>query len=180
MLRSLAAIAVAINLSAPGLPDALVDTYAVVVRDESLEHELDPLLVVAVVRNESRWFASAQNHRTDCVGLGGICLRGFPVCQDPDRRDECVLLKGHLLEPVWNLRVTAAMLESNRDFCEARVGHASTADWLSSYQGFNDRPGRRGVWCNHVRIRGRWVRVAVPRLTQRVIAYRDALARRLR
>lgn len=180
MLRSLHVIAAAIGLSAPGLPDAQVDSYALVVRDESLEHELDPLLVVAVVHNESRWYASAQNQRTACVGLGGICLRVFPQCQDPGRRDECVLLKGRLLEPVWNLQVTAAMLESNRDFCTERIGPVTTADWLSSYQGFNDRPGRRGVFCNHVRMRGRWVRVPTPRLTQRVIAYRDALARRLR
>jgi hypothetical protein len=174
MLRSLAAIAAAINLSAPTLPDALVDSYAETVRDEALEHELDPMLMVSIVYNESRWQAGAVNGRSNCLGLGGICLGTFPACQQDPRGEACMGMRVRLLIPTTNLQVSAAMLESNREYCENRFKSVTAADWLGGYQGF----GVKGVTCGRAKSKGKWRRVAVPGLTRKVLRYRDMLVRK--
>jgi hypothetical protein len=172
VLRSLHAIAAAIGLCAPTLPDAVVESYAETIQREAVEHEIDPLLVVAVVSNESHWKASADDGR-GCIGLGQVCLSGFEVCQTDRHGDECAAVRTSLLDPLQNLAATAALLGANRDYCRRRFRESSARYWLQGYQGF------RGRQCGRVKRGGKWRRAPVPRLTRRVLGTRAMLERRV-
>jgi len=182
VIRSVAAIAAAIEFASPGMSPATARAYAEVVRPEAIAHHYDPFTMVAYVRRESRWHAGVVGGRDgQCIGLGAICLHKYPYCIDTKFTGEtCLARKSELLNGAHNLRVASAMVTGHRKFCRSKTGRrALFARWLSSLQGYNKSRGRRGVWCNMRKDRrGRWRDVRAPDGTRSVIRYRLVLVRK--
>ncbi|MCU0691071.1 MAG: hypothetical protein MUF54_06695 [Polyangiaceae bacterium] len=150
MIRSIAIIAAAIQLSQPDMPRAQAERYAKVLRQEAKEHNFDPLTGVAIVHRESRWIAGAVSEDGEDYGLAQIRARYVGACrQDADPlhapSEACKAVKQSLLQGENNLRVMATLVTLNRELCKQKTGTARFEQWLASYEGRN-YPGR-DRWC---------------------------------
>lgn len=105
-------MAAAIVSRQPALPQEKADLYAKVIVEESTERQLDPWVFFAIIDIESRWKATAINYekRGGCsVGLGGIYTS---KCTDKQ--------VARLMDPVTNLRRSAAIQQQSMQWCETR------------------------------------------------------------
>lgn len=171
MLRALVVIVAAIRLAQPEVTDGEAESYAKALQSEAQEHDFDPLTGVAIIRFESGFRPAAVSPNGEDYGLAQIRARYIGACkndEEPKRAPsaECRKVKAMLLEPEQNIRVMADLITQNRKFCKKRVGSASFARWLASYQGRNDVRNKR--WCRP------------GEGTYQVIRYRQHLLRELR
>ena len=171
MLRSIEAIVFAIQFSQPAVTDKQAEQYAMVLREEAVEHEFDPLTGVAIIFTESSFNPKAISRSGEDYGLAQIRARYIGDCKhtkDPVKNPTpaCKREKARLLDPVENIRTMADLITQNRKFCKRKIGSAKFHRWLASYQGRNNVRKKR--WCRPGK--GTW----------KVINYRLKLIRELR
>jgi len=175
VVRSLHVIIWAILQSQPTMSETTARSYAKVVQAEAKGHHFDPLTMVSMAHYESHWQASAGNGH--CFGLVGVCASNYAVCRSDPAGAPCEAKKAALLSGSQNLRVSAAIITKNREFCRRKTGRADLHHWLASYQGLN-RPAR-GIWCGQKLVNGRWRDARRHRITTRVIERRRWLIRNM-
>jgi len=176
MIRSLKVIAFAINIASPSTPKASVDSYAKVIKEEAKKRHFDPLTLVAMVYNESKWNPRVINS-INCVGLGQVCLSNYPYCRKDISSARCQAKKAQLQDGVYNLRVISRSITLNRKFCRKRTGKpALWRYWLASHGGYN--VPSRGVWCGQRKVLGKWQDEPIPKTLKRIMRYRKKLIKR--
>jgi hypothetical protein len=150
LLRPIAIIVAAIQLSRPGMPAGEAERYARTLREEAAKHRFDPLSGVAIIHFESGWYPDVVSANREDYGLGQIRARYVGACkadEDPlDRPSEaCLAVKRSLLDPETNIRTMAELITRNRKLCRDKTGSAHFHQWLASYQGKNFPKQNR--WC---------------------------------
>lgn len=140
----------AIQISRPGIAAPEAQRYAATLAEVSREFALDPLLLVAIVDHESRWYPHRVSPDGEDYGLGQIRARFVGACKDdPDPvgapSDACLAVKERLLDGAYNLRRVAIALAANRELCVEKAGTAATERFVAGYQGLNDVA--RGRYC---------------------------------
>jgi len=174
-------------MTCPHLNRAKVRIWSKVLREEAMKRSFCPYTGVAIVKFET---GSSCNERLVydrmpreySVGLGQINVIHHRDCRNGGLESPgCQSYINMLKDGASNLRVMSSMITLNRRMCRSRTGHpALFARWLSSYGGYNNSRGRKGVWCNMRKDRrGRWRDVKVPSHTRNVIQYRRQLLRSL-
>ena len=169
----------------PPLSAARARAWAPVIQREAGKRSFCPFTVVSIIRHETGTTCNPRlvnNNppREYSVGLGQINVIHHRECRGGKLDSPgCRGYIASLMEGGANLRVTASMITRNREFCRRKTGRpALFARWLSSYQGYNNSRGRKGVWCNQRQDRrGRWRDVTTPKFTRRVMSYRRLLVR---
>lgn len=145
----LASIILAIQLSALKLPEATCNMYAQVIKQQADKLEIDPIIIVAIIKHESRWNAGLISDDTFDYGLMQIRAKfygGNPV---------------NLLNPWTNIIVGSYFIKSSKEFCAKDLNRTpNTQEWLSCFQGT----------CGLVNKRCR-----PTKLTNRVAQYADCL-----
>jgi len=157
-------------------------SYARVIRDEARRRHFDPLTLVSMARWESHWNPTVVNPDDPGYSVGLVQVAAVRAGSDCASKSDigseaCQRRIARLSQGTYNLRQAAALITLHRRWCRQRTKKpALFARWLSSYQGYNSRPG---VTCNLRRDKhGRWRDLPVPKLTRRVIRYRRTLIRR--
>jgi hypothetical protein len=182
-MRSVAAVAIAIGLCRPGMPQEQRERYARVLVEEGREQGIDPLTVVALVHNESKWISSAINQSSGALGLGQVLPQFRPQCRVAPESEACLAEKAALLDGVHNLRVATRAAGAWRRSCRAKLGRVTTeAAWLVGYGGFRgfNNP-KRGLHCGHKKARGKWRQVKPwPSLVRRILKHKRQLDRQAR
>ncbi len=150
MLREVAVIIAAIQMSEPSVADEDAQVMAEALQQQAVEHDFDPLTGVSIIVHESRFNPKAISHNGEDYGLAQIRARYIGDCKkdaDPLRNPSraCKRVKKRLLDPRENIRVMAELITQNRKFCRKKVGNAKFARWLASYQGRNFISKKR--WC---------------------------------
>lgn len=175
-----AAVAAAILLCRPTMPVATATVLSKVVVERSEKAVTDPLLVVALVHNESGWDPSVVNKKSGAVGLGQVLPEYRPQCAGEAKKSAaCAAEKKRLLDGAYNLAVSIDALGAWRVFCKSKVGYWSEEGSLQAYQGLNSK--EKNVWCGAALASwtGKWTPVKVPEITWRVLRRRRALRLRL-
>jgi len=170
VLRSIAQLVAALNIAAPGFQPK--HEAAATLRELGSELRFDPLTLVAVVENESRWKTGAISD-DGSFGLSQIRAINFRECREEPEGSHCEWRKQALLGWRFNLILAAEYFVAARERCRTVVGTGLAQYWLQSFQGF-DRS--RKATCGHVKRRGRWVALEVPALTKKILARRRELA----
>ena len=150
MVRSLALIILAIQLSRPSIPRQEAVHYAKVLQQEAKEHDFDPFTGVAIIHFESYWHPGVVSKDGEDYGLAQIRARYVRGCrgdEDPlgSPSAECQSAKARLLDGATNIRRMAALITANRELCKEKTGRVWFHEWLASYQGRN-RP-KEDKWC---------------------------------
>ncbi|MCA9627610.1 MAG: hypothetical protein KC766_08095 [Myxococcales bacterium] len=150
MVRSLALIVLAIQLSRPTIPRQEALHYAKVLQQEAKEHDFDPFTGVAIIHFESYWHPGVVSKDGEDYGLAQIRARYVRGCrgdEDPlnDPSTDCLSAKARLLDGATNIRRMAALITANRELCKEKTGRVWFHEWLASYQGRN-RP-KEDKWC---------------------------------
>jgi hypothetical protein len=179
MFRALSVVIAAIKICQPSMSDSVAEGYAKIVQEEAKARNFDPITLVVMVYNESRWRASVVNS-VNCIGLGQVCLSNYPYCRSTDFKGEkCLAKKAQLLGGHYNLRMTARSISLNRKFCRKRTGKpALWRYWLPSHGGYNSPS--RGIWCGQKKVKGKWRNVPIPKTVSRIMKHRKKLIRQLR
>lgn len=125
----LAAIVLAIRLSAPWMSAETATGYAKVLRAIERLNGTPPALLVAIVENESRWHPGVWNRASGAAGLAGVMPSATPLCEG--QPDPCPAL----LDPGVNLTVASGVLRANWRYCGRRWDRA-----LAGYQTGRCRP----------------------------------------
>lgn len=160
MVVGAAAIVAALAVANPHLSKPVRESYARTILVESKREAVDPLMMVAIFWHESGVRAGAVSRDGEDYGLGQIRARFYGACrQDADPvgapSDECRAVKARLLEPAYNIRMTAQAVSKWRTTCREVTGTKATSPrWLAGYAG-ESRPGQ-GIWCGQRKVRGRW------------------------
>jgi transglycosylase-like protein with SLT domain len=170
VLRSIPAIAMAIQLSQPKVTPEDAQRFAAALHEQAVEHDFDPLTGVAMIFHESSFNPRAVSTNGEDWGLAQIRARHVGSCQQsrsPVRNPtpECQRQKEALLEPEENIRVMAELITKHRNLCREKVGTNDLPRWLASYQGRNSIREQR--WCTPAPA------------TWKIIAFRDRLIRKL-
>jgi transglycosylase-like protein with SLT domain len=170
VLRSIPAIAMAIQLSQPKVTPEDAQRFAAALHEQAAEHDFDPLTGVAMIFHESSFNPRAVSTNGEDWGLAQIRARHIGSCQEsksPVRNPtpECQRQKEALLEPEENIRVMAELITKHRNLCREKVGTNDLPRWLASYQGRNNIREQR--WCTPAPA------------TWKIIAFRDRLIRKL-
>jgi len=186
LTRSTWRIEKALQDACPGLSKGRMKLWAPVIRKMAIKHGFCPYTEVSIIRYESRCNERLIHDNLPneySVGLGQINVIWHRDCKNGKLKSpRCKVYIGMLMDGASNLRVTASMITANRKMCRDRTGQpALFARWLSSYGGYNNSRGRKGVWCNMRKDRkGLWRDVKVPTHTRNVMNYRRYLVRRWR
>lgn len=158
---------------APSFPER--EAAAQLLHDVGRDRKIDPLTLIAVVENESRWQPSAKS-ADGSFGLAQIRATNFGECQTATFDEaKCETRKVRLLDWRDNLRIAAQNMAAARGYCKRRVGSDLAIHWLQAFQGYDST---RGTVCGHRRVGKRWVAGKVPLLTRKVLARRKELAAR--
>jgi Transglycosylase SLT domain len=150
MLRSIAAIVAAIQLSQPRVSDADAQRFATAIHQQASVHDFDPFTGVALIFHESSFNPNVVSRDGEDYGLAQIRARFIGGCKyspSPVRNPtpDCLKEKERLLKPEENIRTMAELITRHRDLCERKVGSTAFAQWLASYQGRNNARQKR--WC---------------------------------
>ena len=173
MWRSLKVITLAIQFAAPpSMPKATAEQYAKVIQEEAQARDFDPLMLVAMVHNESRWHRSAYNS-VNCVGLGQVCLSNYEYCRNDISNEKCQAKKQQLYDGVYNLRVIAASVSDNSAFCRKKTGRSEWRHWLFSHGGYN-KPSQN-LWCGQKKTGRDWREVPPPKTIVKIGRYHQQL-----
>ncbi len=170
MVRLVHTLVAAILLSRPGMPKEEARRYAAVLNEVAKEHDFDPLLAVAIIHFESRWYPSVVSDDGEDYGLGQVRARFIGACRDDEDplhspSEACQARKAGLLDGEHNLRVMGGIIAANRDLCKEKTGTAKAQQWLAGYEGYN--APERNKWCQP------------GEKTWRVISYHQELVARL-
>ena len=168
MLRTISAIAMAIQLSQPKVNTDDAQRFALALQEQAEVYDFDPLIGVSMIFHESSFNPRAVSANGEDWGLAQIRARHIGDCRksrNPIRRPtpECQAQKERLLEPEENIRVMAELIAYHRNVCRQKVGNQGVPRWLASYQGRNSIKEDR--WCTP------------GDGTHQVIRYRDRLVR---
>lgn len=177
---TLGQLLVAVTLLAPTLSGPTRRHYAETAQQAAARHQVDPLLLLAIVGHESRFRATLRYVVGDelYVGLGQVRARNYPECRADLTSATCVARIAALQDGATNLHVAAQIAASSRAYCRRHLKRRpSTAEWLSLYQGYGGRPEVGGGYCLRARS-GK--SVPAPKLTRRVLKMRACLARATR
>ncbi len=150
MVRSLALIVLATQLSRPTIPRQEAVHYAKVLQQEAKEHDFDPFTGVAIIHYESYWHPGVVSKDGEDYGLAQIRARYVKGCRDDEDplgapSPRCQAAKARLLDGATNIRRMAALITANRELCKEKRGRVWFHEWLASYQGRN-RP-KQDKWC---------------------------------
>lgn len=150
MIRSISAIVTAIQLSQPKVAEEDAHRFAVALQEQAKIHDFDPLTGVSMIFHESSFNPKAISRDGEDYGLAQIRARFIGACKHTEAPREnptpaCLAEKRRLLIPEENIRVMAELITRHRKFCKRKVGTASFARWLASYQGRNNHRKKR--WC---------------------------------
>lgn len=164
------------------VPIPTARSYARVIIREATARHFDPFTLVSMARWESHWNPATVNENDPFYSVGLVqigAIRGNSKCSSRELLPTAACREriAVLMDGTYNLANAAGLIAKHRQHCRKKTGQpALFARWLSSYQGYDGRPG---VTCNMRRNRkGRWYDLPVPRLTQRVIQYRRVLVRK--
>ncbi len=178
MWRSVLFIKTAIQLSNPYMPNSTAVAYAEILQAEAHKRSFDPIVVVAIVENESHWRSGlVSGLNKQCVGLGQHCLHVYAYCRDTEYKGaECQAKKAHLLNGGNNLIATAQAITTWRRYCRKLTGRPVLLhNWLFGYQGYGMNDQR--LRCGMMKTRRGWVDVPKPLLVRRVTKRYVALVR---
>jgi hypothetical protein len=158
-------------------------SYAKVIIEECKDRHCDPFTMAAMAFYESGWNPRTINASDPgySVGLMQIAaVRKNSPCSDKSLLDTkpCRDKIALLMVGTYNLRRGAMGITIRRKYCRDKTGHPSSFEgWLSSYQGYDSRPG---IICNMKKDRrGRWVRLReIPWKTKRVMDLRRKYVRK--
>lgn len=150
MIRPIAILIAAMQLSRPGIPKEEAGRYARTLNEVASARGFDPLVAVAIVHFETQWRPTLVSADGEDYGLGQVRARYLSACrQDADPvnvpSEACAQAKETLKDGVTNLRRMGSIIEANIDFCKARTGSGKLERWLSGYQGYGD--AERGIYC---------------------------------
>jgi hypothetical protein len=170
MIRLIHTLVAAILLSRPGMPKEEARRYAAELNEVGKEHDIDPLLAVAIIHFESRWYPAMISGDGEDYGLGQLRARFVGACRDDEDPlhspgEACKARKAQLLEGAHNLRVMGGIISANRTLCKEKTGTAKAQQWLAGYEGLNFP--ERNKWCQP------------GEKTWRVISYHQELLARL-
>ncbi len=122
------------QLSRPEIPKAEGLKYAEALNHLARESRIDPLLAVAIVHFESRWYPNRVSEDGEDYGLGQVRARYLAACRD---EEDPVLAPGE--------SCAAAKATLLKAFCKEKIGSDGDPHWLAGYQGYN-LPERQ-QWC---------------------------------
>ena len=183
MVRSVAVIVWAIGVAAPGVPESTATVYAERIQKEAKRYEIDPFTLVSIIRNESRFRASAVSKDGEDHGLGQIRARFYGACRkdaDPVKNpsDACKAVKSMLLHGPTNIGHVARAIDRWRKTCRKITGKpALFKRWLHGYGGMGSF--KRGIMCGQKKNRrGKWRDLPVRKLLKRIMNYRIMLIRK--
>jgi hypothetical protein len=150
VLRPLAILLAAMQLSRPEIPKAEGLKYAEALNHLARESRIDPLLAVAIVHFESRWYPNRVSEDGEDYGLGQVRARYLAACRDEEDPvlapgESCAAAKATLLDGLTNLRRMSSIIQANKAFCKEKIGSDGDPHWLAGYQGYN-LPERQ-QWC---------------------------------
>jgi len=124
MYRELAQIILAIQLSAPSLPQIKVEQFAPVIQKDAMKVEVDPLIFVSIILHESGFNEGLVSRDGLDEGLMQIRAANFG-------NNKIGLLVG-----TFNIDVGAYSIKINKEFCAKHLKRQpSNQEWLSCYQG---------------------------------------------
>jgi hypothetical protein len=150
VVRSVAVLLAAMQLSRPEIPRAEALRYADALNQMAEEARIDPLLAVAIVHFESRWYPARISEDNEDYGLGQVRARYLGACREDEDplnapSEACLAAKSALLDGVTNLRRMGSIILANKALCKDKVGSEKDAQWLAGYQGYN--APERNQWC---------------------------------
>jgi len=150
LIRSIAVLIAAMQMSRPGMPAPEAKGYAKVLNEVAQARHFDPLIAVAIIHFETQWRPTLISTDGEDYGLGQVRARYLGVCRndaDPLNApsEACQRGKTALLDGATNLRRMGSIIEANMEFCKARTGSSKMERWLSGYQGYGDPD--RGIYC---------------------------------
>lgn len=155
VIRPVAILLAAMELSRPGMPKAEGQRYAAALNKMALERQIDPLVAVAIVHFESHWLPNQVSDDGEDYGLGQVRVRYQMACrgdEDPlsAPSEACQQAKSALLEGVHNIRQMGQVIKANQEFCRAHLSPKAVAAggdgvWLAGYQGYGSPERQR--WC---------------------------------
>lgn len=120
----LADIVLAINLTAPQMINQTAEWYGHIIEKQANRFEINPLLIVSVITHESQW--SANKISSDQEDFGLMQVRAKYCHTPPD----------HLLNPIVNIQIGAALLKSNYNFCKKVLDmEPETNQFMTCYAG---------------------------------------------
>lgn len=127
-------ILAAILWLAPHLGQPRAEVLAAVTAREARQHSLDPLIVISYVQTESRW-RSWLKSKTEDSGLGQVHVSATT-------NPELLGYQRALLNPEYNLAVTASMMRMWRNYHE-RECDGGDHHWLDHMKyGYQPKNGR--------------------------------------
>jgi len=175
--RSVLLIRVAIQVTAPSMPDATAEAYAEILQREGAKRGFDPITVVAIVENESHWNSHLVGGTDNkCVGLGQHCLQNYAYCRGSYEDSRCQAQKAYLLNGGNNLVATAQAISGWRKYCRRLTGRDPLVHrWLFGYQGHS--VNNHAHQCGMRRTTRGWVDVPKPPLVKRVLRRRAEILR---
>ena len=134
-----ALLAAAIAISSPHLSKHTRAAYAKAIAHDATRAHVDPMLVVAIIENESRWHTGAVggSKADPSIGLGQVRLRNYHACAASLESKECRAVKAMLLTAAGNIHATVAVLKANRRHCGHRLER-----YLAGYQTGRCKPVR--------------------------------------
>lgn len=138
------------QLSRPGLTGAEAQRYATALNQIGREAQFDPLLAVAIVHFESRWFPERISDDREDYGLGQVRARYLAACRDDadplnEPSEACVAARATLLDGVTNIKRMGSIISANKTLCKEKVGSDGDPQWLAGYQGYSEPEKNR--WC---------------------------------
>jgi hypothetical protein len=150
LIRLVATLVSAIQLSRPRMPPEEAMRYAKVLNEVAKERDFDPLIAVAIIHFETQWRPNMVSGDGEDYGLGQVRARYVGACrgdEDPSGRPSqaCRAVKASLLDGEHNIRVMGRIIEANQNLCKYKTGTAKAHQWLAGYQGRNF-PGQNR-WC---------------------------------
>lgn len=150
MIRPVAILLAAMQLSRPEIPKAEALRYAGALNQMAQEAHIDPLLAVAIVHFESRWHPGRISQDNEDFGLGQVRARYWGACRDDldpllDPSEACLATKASLLDGVTNIRKMGSIIVANKTLCKDKVSSDKDPRWLAGYQGYN--APERHEWC---------------------------------
>lgn len=150
VIRSVAVLLAAMQLSRPEIPKGEALRYASALNQMAQETKIDPLLAVAIVHFESRWYPSRVSEDGEDYGLGQVRARYLGPCRDDldpvfAPSDACFAAKATLLEGVTNIKRMGSIIAANKTLCKEKAHSEKDPQWLAGYQGYN--APERNQWC---------------------------------
>lgn len=150
VIRPVAILLAAMQLSRPEIPKAEALRYAGALNQMAQEAHIDPLLAVAIVHFESHWRPDRISQDNEDFGLGQVRARYWGACRDDldpllDPSEACLATKASLLDGVTNIRKMGSIIVANKTLCKDKVGSDKDPRWLAGYQGYN--APERHEWC---------------------------------